>query len=364
LGKFRSFGKLCLPYILVIQMKSFNVFFVAAVAIVLSGCQTAPSWQHQNLTDPAVIGRRLAKDDGECELISLQSGGSPGQIAAPSSPQAISGTARTYNSQTGATTTSTYSGQVGGPSGGFAGGFASGLSSGAALGEAIRIGRIQDLSYRQCMTSRGWVDANLKADGELKAKPRAAAEALDAPDLYPSAEAAWKADTEEFMRLFPAYKSGTKHETFNARIKSIAALKNLPDGVQYLVETLESLQAEELAGLNLDSEDVIPLYLRAVRGNTRAQAGLGLAYVQKQNPLTPYDPVRAAFWSRKAALAGNSVGQLGYGILLFGGATGSSNRVLGYRWVQKAGTAGLNVESTLQGFEASMTQKELQQAKQ
>ena len=166
------------------------------------------------------------------------------------------------------------------------------------------------------------------------------------------------------MRLFPAYKSGTKYETFNARVKSIATVKNLPEGSQYLVEALESLQAEELVGLNLDSEDVIPLYLRAVKGNARAQAGLGLAYVQKQNPLTPYDPLRAAFWSRKAALAGNSVGQLGYGILLFGGSTGSPNRVLGYRWVQKAGIAGLNVQSTLQGFEGSMTQRELQQAKQ
>jgi hypothetical protein len=345
-------------------MKSYNILCVASIAVVLSGCQTAPSWQHQNLTDPAVIGKRLARDDGECELISLQSSGSPVQVAVPSSPQAISGTARTYNSQTGATTTSTYSGQVGGPSGGFAGGFASGLSSGAALGEAIRIGRIQDLAYRQCMTSRGWFDTKLKTDSELKAKSQAMAETLDTPDLYPSAEAAWKADTEEFMRLFPAYKSGNKYETFNARIKSIAALKNLPEGTQYLVEALESLQAEELVGLNLDSEEVIPLYLRAVKGNARAQAGLGLAYVQKQNPLTPYDPLRAAFWSRKAALAGNSVGQLGYGILLFGGSTGSPNRVLGYRWVQKAGIAGLNVQSTLQGFEGSMTQRELQQAKQ
>jgi len=345
---------------LVNQMKAYNVLCVAAVAVVLSACQTVPSWRHQNLTDPAVIGNRLAKDDGECELIALQSSGSPVQIAAPSSPQAISGTARTYNSQTGATTTSTY----GGASGGFAGGFASGLSSGAALGEAIRIGRIRDLAYRQCMTSRGWFDANLKTDSESKAKPQAMAETLNAPDLYTSAEAAWKADTDEFMRFFPTYKSGAKYETLNARIKSIAAVKNLPEGAQYLVETLESLQAEELVGLNFDSEDVIPLYLRAVKGNARAQAGLGLAYVQKQNPLTPYDPLRAAFWSRKAALAGNSVGQLGYGILLFGGAIGSPNRVLGYQWVQKAGVAGLNVQSTLQGFEASMTQKELQQAKQ
>ncbi len=345
-------------------MKPYNILCVAAVAIVLSGCQTPPSWQHQNLTDPAMIGNRLAKDDGECELISLQSSGSPVQVVAPSSPQAISGTARTYNSQTGATTTSTYTGQVGGPSGGFAGGFASGLSSGAALGEAIRIGRIQDLAYRQCMTSRGWFDANLKTVSDLKAKPQAIAETLNAPDLYANAEAAWKADTEEFMRFFPAYKSGAKYETFNARIKSIATVKNLPEGTQYLVEALESLQAEELVGLNLDSEDVIPLYLRAVKGNARAQAGLGLAYVQKQNPLTPYDPLRAAFWSRKAALAGNTVGQLGYGILLFGGSTGSPNRVLGYRWVQRAGIAGLNVQSTLQGFEASMTQKELQQAQQ
>ena len=344
-------------------MNPYNVLYVAAVAIVLSGCQTAPSWQHQNLTDPAVIGKRLARDDGECELISLQSSGSPVQVAVPSSTQAISGTARTYNSQTGATTTSTYSGQVGGPSGGFAGGFASGLSSGAALGEAIRIGRIQDLAYRQCMTSRGWVDVNLKTDGELKAKPRAMDATLDAPDLYPSAEAAWKADTEEFMRLFPAYKSGTKHETFNSRIKSIAAVKNLPEGSQYLVETLESLQAEELAGLNLASEDVIPLYLRAAKGDARAQAGLGLAYIQKQNPLTPYDPLRSAFWSRRAALAGNSVGQMGYGILLFSGATGSPNRVLGYRWVQKAGVAGVDVQSTLRGFDESMTQQELQQVK-
>lgn len=347
-------------------MNVLQLLGLGMVVLMVSGCQTPPAWSHSTVKDPAAIASLLSKDDTECTLMSRQYSGQV-QIPAPDLPQSFTATGRTYNPQTGATTFSTYNGQIGGPSGGFAGGFASGMANGAALGEAIEAMRIRDLAYRHCMSTRGWIDANATTKGAAEGQraPNQVNSSLDAPLVYPSAEAEWKADIDEFMRLFPSYKAGEKYEIFNQRIKAIAKAKTLAGGPQYLVEALRSFDIDAIKQIAPESEDAVALYIRAAEGNARAQAGLSLSYIQKKDPLTPYDPKRAAYWSRKSAIAGNAVGQLGYGILLFGGgATGQPDRVLGYRWVRKAGIAGVSVEGTLQGFRESMSGVELQQVKQ
>lgn len=347
-------------------MNVLQLLGLGMVVLMVSGCQTPPAWNHSTVKDPAVIASLLSKDDTECTLMSRQYSGQV-QIPAPDLPQSFTATGRSYNPQTGATTFSTYNGQIGGPSGGFAGGFASGMANGAALGEAIEAMRVRDLAYRHCMTSRGWFDANATSKAEAASGQQSQSQSSssnDAPLIYATAEAEWKADTEEFIRLFPSYNVGERREVLNQRLKAIAKARTLAGGPQYLVEALKSFDADEIKQIAPDAEDAVALYIRAAEGNARAQAGLGLSYIQKKDPLTPYDPKRAAYWSRKSAIAGNAVGQLGFGILLFGGgATGRPERVLGYRWVRKAGTAGVNVEGTLQGFSESMSGAELQQVR-
>jgi hypothetical protein len=347
-------------------MNVLQLLGLGMTVLMVSGCQTPPAWNHSTVKDPAAIVSLLSKDDTECTLMSRQYSGQV-QIPAPDLPQSFTATGRTYNPQTGATTFSTYNGQIGGPSGGFAGGFASGMANGAALGEAIEAMRVRDLAYRHCMTTRGWFDANATSKGEAASGQQSQNQSIspnDAPFIYANAEAEWKADTEEFVRFFPSYNVGERREVFNQRVKAIAKAKTLASGPQYLVEALKSFDADEIKKIAPESEDAVALYIRAAEGNARAQAGLSLSYIQKKDPLTPYDPKRAAYWSRKSAITGNAVGQLGFGILLFGGgATGQPERVLGYRWVRKAGTAGVNVESTLQGFRESMSGAELQQVR-
>ncbi len=341
-------------------MRLLQIFSAGCTVFLFAGCQTPPSWSHPTIQDPGLRARHLSKDDTECILYSEQySSGAP--ITIQNTPQSFSATGRTYNPQTGVTTFSTYNGQVGGPSGGFAGGFASGFGNGAAIGQAIREARIKDMAYRHCMTSRGWIDANEKSVAGSSKNGSQGIGSLESPEPYLDATSAWKADAEEFLRFFPHYRTGAKFESLNERVKAIAKAKAL-EGPQYLVEALESIEPEALKLSISGSEDALELYLKSVRGNARAQAGLGLAYVQKQDLRTPYDPTRSAYWSRKSALAGNSVGQMGYALMLFGGGVaGKPNKVLAYRWMQKAGEAGANVQSLLRGFEENMTKAELLQ---
>lgn len=343
-----------------------KTIYAAALACLLSGCASAPNWQRPDTQDKETRSQRLTVDDNYCTLVSYGAAQMPPITVTPTTPTVSNVTMRgtTYDSSTGARTYGTYTGQVTtAPSGGFAGGFASGLGNGAALGAAIAAQRQQDALYKACMNNKGWVDANEKNVSPVPPPKEQSSPSLNAPTPYPNAEVGWESDTAEFMRFFPEFQSGHNFETLNAQVKNIAKLKTL-DGPQYLIEALESIKPEAIKIAAQDTEDVMELYLKAVKGNARAQAGLGLAYVQEKDPRTPLDPRRSAYWSRKSALAGNSVGQLGYGILLFSGSpTGQPDRVLGYRWVQKAGMAGLKVEGTLQGFRQSMSGIELQQVR-
>lgn len=146
------------------DMKHLRLTSIGALIVMVTGCAVAPSWNHPTILEPNVKASRLTKDNMECTLASEQY-----QVSVPPSnaPQTFTATGRSYNPQTGMTTTSHYTGQVGGPSGGFAGGFSSGFSNGAAIGAAIRAARIQDMAYRYCMTSRGWIDENTKLDSKL-----------------------------------------------------------------------------------------------------------------------------------------------------------------------------------------------------
>jgi hypothetical protein len=295
-------------------------------------------------------------------------------IPASNSPQTTNITLRasTYNTTTGARSSGTYNGQATSmPSGGFAGGFASGMASGASIGAAIAARTAQDNIHKSCMYSKGWTDASL--DGASIAGNKMSEHALSAPsvrqpatpaEIYVSVQAEWEADTAEFMGFFPAYQGGDYFDRFNQKVRAIAAAKAMT-GPQYLLAALKQLTDEGRSAPAPSTDDggYRAMYISSVEGDIRAQSSLGLAYVQGKDSRVPINFTRSAHWSRKAALAGNPVGQLGYGILLFQGDGIQPDRINGYLWMRKAAKGGLDVSSTLTRFEKAMSAAELQTVK-
>lgn len=62
----------------------------------------------------------------------------------------------------------------------------------------------------------------------------------------------------------------------------------------------------------------------------------------------PEDPAEAAAWDRKAAEAGDPIGQFNYGLDLLRGHGIARDPILGRKWVDKAAAAGLDVAIELQ----------------
>lgn len=346
---------------------------IASAILGLTACASAPNWQHTRITDKMAAARQLVIDDGNCTLISTGAAPIP-EIPASNSPQTTNITLRgsTYNTTTGARSNSTYTGQATtAPSGGFAGGFASGMQSGAAIGAAIAARNAQDNIHKSCMYSKGWTDAvpeptsdaGLTKTAKVASAKNARAPAAHA-EIYASAQAEWEADTAEFMVFFPAYKGGDYFDRLNQKVKALAAAKAMT-GPQYLLAALKQLNDEgrDAPLPTGDEGGYRTMYIRSVDGDIRAQSSLGLAYVQGDDPRVPIDYKRSAHWSRKSALAGSLVGQLGYGILLFRGDDIQPDRINGYLWMKKAAQGGLDVSATLNRFEAEMSAAELQAVK-
>lgn len=343
------------------NLYAFPLFLIA------TGCAVSPNWTHPNISDQTIAQRQLVIDDGNCTLIAA--GRKPVPQFSPSySSQVTTFTANgsTFNSATGQRTFNTYSGQATtSPGGGFAGGFASGMANGAALGAMLEAQAAEDRIYKACMYSKGWVD-------EVVPKTTAAYPALDVKKaksiilpaspqpVYSSPQLNWEEDTHEFLRFYPAYTERRYHDLLNTRVKKLASEESL-SGPRYLVKALEQLQAQGLSALEEkdDPDGLRTLYLRAVSGDPLAQAGMGLAYAQNKDSRTPLNFERSAHWSSMAAIAGNPVGQMGYGLMLFEGLIGPPDRINGYLWVKQAQKSGANVDNTLESFKSQMTLSEL-----
>ena len=349
------------------SMKQLCGLLTAGVALMLSGCATSPEWRHLRIQDKAASERQFTIDDGECTLLA-SSGAPPVSVVPAPAPTSANVTMQgsTYNTTTGQRTYGTYSGQVNTvPSGGFAGGFASGLSSGASLGTVIAARQAEERIHRSCMYSRGWTDkAPGVGEGEMGAltvKARGYTPPAKPASVYGDAQEEWGADTKEFLRFYPAYASGEFYERLNQKVKALAAAQAMT-GPEYLLAALNQLRGEARRAPEdaTDSGSVRATYVRAVQGSPADQAAMGLFYADRRDPRVPVDPVRSAHWSRKAALAGNAMGQLGYGIALFAGIGVKQDKVNAYRWVKLAESNGASVKSTLTMFESEMSPAELQ----
>ncbi len=333
-------------------------------AMLLTGCASGPNWQHTKIADKVTASRQLVIDDGNCTLVA--EGGAPMPQVAPvdgpkTSDVLLRGT--TYNSTTGTTTNSVYRGQVStAPSGGFAGGFASGMASGASLGAAIAAQRAQERIHKSCMYAKGWVDApELATTAVAPVVPqRVKRIAEPSPDvrIYMTRDDEWFADLEEFLRFHPAYKQPALYEVLRLQMVEVGRSEPNLSMPQRLLNAHDKIVGPALTA-DEKADAVLTVYLGAVSGVARDQAGLGLFYAQGKNTRTPTNTARSAYWSHKSALGGNAIGQMGLGIMLFSGGI-QQDKVNGYLWVKKAGAAGVNVANTMRGFEEEMSAEQLE----
>ena len=352
-----------------INMKT-NIKFVSILTatglVAVAGCATAPNWQHTAIRDNAVAARQLVIDDAYCTQVASGSAPMP-EIVAPETPQTANVTIRgsTYNTTTGQRTYGTYTGQVTtSPSGGFAGGFASGLSSGASLGAAISAQRERERIHKGCMFAKGWMDTPQAATPN---EPPTLTVALpEASRIYATPHDEWYADVEEFMRLYPAYRSGALHDALNERVKAVA---NTPqykglNGQQILMTAHAELKSMGRAALE-PTDDLtlksLVIYQGAANGNPEEQAAMGIWYFKGSGGFFPEDHKRAALWSQRAAYAGNAGGQLQHGLLMFRGFGHRMDRVEGFRWIQRAAKSDPKIKTTLEQLRMQLTADELRQ---
>jgi hypothetical protein len=324
------------------------------IAIVLVGC-AGPNWQHTRITDKTTAARQLVIDDGYCTQVSV------GAVSVPMVPPPAVSTisnvnlqGATFNPQTGTTNHSSYTGQVTSvPAGGFGGGFASGMANGLNMGAAIAATQAQERIHKSCMFAQGWTDAP-----PVATVPSPAVRV----EIYPTASAAWLADVEEFLLIYPAYNSIEAHPRLDAKVRTIAVASPHLSGPQILLAARKALQAEGVGTMEQtsDSYDLIRTQYRgSVAGTRLDQAGLGLTYAKGNGTQFPSNPTRAAFWAQESAMSGNYAGQIGFGILRFDGTGVPVNRIEGYQWIQRAAALNASAESILRDFEKKMTADEL-----
>ena len=345
----------------------FRAISAGLVVLALTGC-AATNWQHTTIIDKAAAEKQLAIYDGYCTLVADGSVPMP-QIMAPATPRAsnVTLTGSTYNTTTGQRTYGTYTGQVTTvPTGGFAGGFASGMASGASIGAAIRARLDQERIHKACMIARGWTDAPVSttaaSTSPVPTKVVAASRTTNATKIYPTQQEEWAADTDEFMQFYPAYRSGSLHEWLDGKARTIAKEQPTWPGSQILLTAHNSLAAAGQAAPEPKAEDVKAMLLffkGAAEGKPMDQAALGTMYMKGSSSI-PANLKRSAFWSQKSALAGNSIGQTGYGLLMFFGSGVPQDHVEGYRWVRRAAVIDADARKLLKDLEGQMTPDELQ----
>lgn len=349
-----------------------NFAWVPALAV-LAGCTT---WHHTQIADKAQADRQFAQDDGYCTLAAHGSVPVPQVRYSDVSPRSSSATFQgsTYNTATGATTFGNYSGQITttpSPGAAFAGGFANGMNMGSALSAALA----QKKVYKECMYSKGWSDTSGPVSTPTLSLPPPTSEAVvpaanksTSLQIYATPQDAWLADVSEFLTLYPAYKESPLSGRLDEAVRKVATDGPADaSGPQILLATHKSLvknaqgAPEPREGSN--ERFVTQMYRDAAANETVGQNALGMGYMNGWKPL-PLEPKRALFWFQKSALAGDPMGQTGYGLLLFNGKGVAPNKPQGYKWVAKAASAGDQTAMELLGrLEATMTRDELESAR-
>lgn len=348
-------------------IRTTSALLVASLA--LTACAST-KWQHTLMTDPAQSARQLVIDDGYCLRVALGSAPMPQVVTtagAGTTSVTMSGT--TINPMTGQTSYGTYSGQARTTP---AGGFAAGMADGMNMGNAINAAVAQERIHKACMFAKGWSDSPIPVVAAQASVPKAplvrtntvvrATAAL--PPIYASPKEAWDAETAEFLLVYPQYEHDLLFGKFNVRIKAIAVSEagRKMSGPQILMAAQKEMVEAGVAHEEPASKDydlIRSTYRDAIRGDAVAQAGLGTMYSLGRGTLFPVNLTRAAFWAQQSAVAGNSVGQISYGVLRYGGGGVQQDKVDGYRWVQKAAVTDPSLKELMGQLEAGMSPEEL-----
>lgn len=99
-------------------------------------------------------------------------------------------------------------------------------------------------------------------------------------------------------------------------------------------------------GDHADARDIFEL-CATKGGYTAAMAWMG--HMENNGLGGDYDPDAAAEWDRRAAEAGDPVGQFNYGLALIRGHGVARNEALGRAYVDRAAEAGLDIAQRMQG---------------
>lgn len=343
-------------------MKKAAVLFTV---LILTGCAT--KWHNPALTDLVSMERQLKIDDGYCTMVAIGAAPMPAPVQPTPSTSNINLSGSTYNPATGTTTTSNYRGQLNTtPADAFAGGFASGMANGAAIGAALA----QDKIHKSCMYAKGWYDtpqppASTASSLASNVQPnsRQSPRSVSATPIYTSPKEEWDADTDEFLSIYPEYTTSALFHQLNEQVKRIAKVSPHLSGPAILIAARDALTQTGVVPAAMPKSTLAQMtYPGAVAGKPVDQAAMGIFYIKGDHGI-PANIRRSAYWTQKAASAGNPVGQIGYGVLLFEGKGLPRDRVDAYRWIQPLGGTDETAKELLRMFEAQMTASELSQVR-
>ncbi|GAA0846717.1 tetratricopeptide repeat protein [Cupriavidus pauculus] len=225
------------------------------------------------------------------------------------------------------------------------------------IGAAFAASRAQERIYKGCMYAKGWSDSAKPKDepagmASSSLQPNAIPPKTESMvTIYPTPEAQWRADAEEFFTVYPAYRTEPLYDRLNSEVKQIATKKSDSiTGPQILLSAHESLVRKALGASEpkegSDERLVSTLYKDAVSNNVVGQNALGMGFLNGWKPL-PKEPKRALYWFQQSAFAGDPTGQAGYGVMLFRGNGIAPDRKQGYAWVAKAAASGDEVAKAI-----------------
>ena len=349
-----------------------NVYRSIGVALVVgmaTGCAT--NWHHPAIGNPELEERQLAIDEGYCLQAAHGSVPIPQVVynnpGSPGTQFQMSG--RNFNSQTGQTTYSNYSGTMGNatsPTAGLATGMAAGMANGMNMAAAINAKKAREKAFEGCMYAKGWSDKPPRNETPIATNSTSVTPdssfSLKELQIYPSGQARWRAETEEFLMLFPAYSnSQALYEALDQEVIRIAQ-QSSPEttDLEILLEAHDNLVSGGIASEpeGDDRKFIAQVYRDAIAGSAVDQNALSTSYVQGLN-FFPTDYSRALFWARKAALQGDKVALSGCGLMLFFGKGIEADRVNGYKLIAASGEEGVGTAELLQDLKQSMSPQEL-----
>lgn len=327
-----------------------------AVVVFVSGCATAPNWQHPQITDETAMSKQLKIDDGYCLLVANGAAPMPSISTPTPSTTSFYAQGRSYDQRTGTWTNSTLSGQtVTVPSGGFAGGVAAGLNNSLALGAVLEARHKQDAIHQACMLAKGWVD--LPHAQEAKSANKQPRMATETPSADEKKE--WLRDVDEFLLLYPSYKKPGIYERLDSVVRTVATQEPSLSGKQVLLKARAQLAKEGVivepatdASLRLAALS----YADAVTGNTNAQLAMTTAYGARNDQESQE---RLTYWASLAARSGSPDGKIILGLQLFHGKGIAQDRVSAYRLIEQAALTSLEAAGMLPKIKAALSTEEL-----